>query len=161
DSQKRTILHMAVTGSSSLAAKWALESNSGLLEVEDNMGRTPLHNCDSPRTLQLLLKYGANINYTDKFGMTTLHHKCLQAQAELVQALLSSSPKPDLNLRNNSYGTPLHCAVIGGSIDVVLALLNAGASPNLRDKLGNTPAHIAARLNRPTIMRILIKHGAD
>ncbi|KAK0721372.1 hypothetical protein B0T21DRAFT_338099 [Apiosordaria backusii] len=162
DSRGRTPLHMSVTGPSDLATGWMLEREKNLLEVQDNMGRTPLHYCASATNLELLLSSGANITDPDKFGLTPMHYACFQGKLDLIQAMLKSTAKGNINVRtNNDYGTPLHCAVIRGSIDVVLELLVAGAQPNLTDEQGNTALMVAARLNRPSIMRLLIRHGAD
>ena len=159
DNLARTPLHLAVTGPSNLAAEWILKERQGLLHLEDNLGRTPLHCCASAANLGLLLSKGPNINHTDKYGMTALHRASYLGEFELVQSLLKHKPK--LDLHNNQYGTPLHCAVIGGSVDVVLALLDAEAPVNAVDKRGNSPIHVAARIDRHNILRILIHRGAD
>ncbi|KAK4199630.1 putative serine threonine protein kinase [Triangularia verruculosa] len=161
DSGKRTPLHMAVTGPSELAAEWILSVDPSLLNAKDELGRGALHYCASVANLKLLLDNGADINRPDLQGLTPLHSACYQGNLDLVHALLHASKKPKMDLGNTKYGTPLHCAVIGGSIDVVLLLLNSGAQANLVDRRGNTPLHVAARLNRPSILRVLIRHGGD
>ncbi|EQB54578.1 hypothetical protein CGLO_05566 [Colletotrichum gloeosporioides Cg-14] len=77
----------------------------------------------------------------------------------ITEGLLKKSPI--LDLRNNVYGTPLHCAVISGSADVVNGLLDAGAPIIATDLRGNTAVHIAAKLNRYSILRSLLARGAD
>lgn len=154
DSVGRTPLHLAVTGESDRTAKWILEQRVGLLQVEDLNGRIPLHYCNSAATCHLLLGYnGVNVNHTDKQGMTTLHKACYLGQYKLAEALLKYNP--DLSLANNAYGPPLHCAIINGSVQMVLLLLDAGASLDTTDAWGHTAMHVAARLDRHIIMRLL------
>ena len=148
DSRNRTPLHLAVAGPSSCAARWIIEQRRDLLEVEDCFGRSALRCCA-----------GANINHIDGMGMTALHRTAHNRELELVQTLLRHSP--ELDFPSNVHGTPLHVAVIGGSVDVVRALLDAGAPVNCGDKRGNTALHVAARLNRSAIGRALLDAGAD
>lgn len=158
DSVGRTPLHLAATGDFSFVATWILQKRPGLLYVEDEWGRPPLHYCASPEICGVLLNEGSNVDHADKLGMAALHRACLDGAPELVSALLKA--KPNLTLNNNDYGTPLHCAVISGSVDIVVALLDAGALPDATDKIQNTPAHVAAKLDRHQIMRILKRNGA-
>lgn len=154
DSAGRTALHLAVTGGSDRTAKWILEQRVGLLQVEDQNGRTPLHYCNSAATCHLLLGYnGVNVNHADKQGMTTLHKACYLGHHELAEALLKY--QPELNLANNDYGPPLHCAIISGSVQTVLLLLDAGAPLDTTDAWGNTATDLAAQLGRHIIMRLI------
>lgn len=159
DDLGRTALHLAVTGESDLTARWILEKRVGLLEIEDKHGRTPLHYCTSKVSCDLLLKEnGANVNHTDKQGITSLHRACYLGNHELTRAILESNPH--LHIANNVFGTPLHCAVIKGSLECVLLLLDANASLEATDALGNTALHVAARLDRHAILRLLLSRGA-
>jgi ankyrin repeat protein len=155
----RTPLHLASTGPSNRVVTWILQRKSNLLQVEDTWGRIPLHYCTSATTCKLLLQQGANVDHTDKLGMTALHRASLDGASDLVTSLLEAKPK--VELINNKYGTPLHCGVTSGSVDVVLALAEAGAPLNATDRMGNTAVHVAARLGRHQILRILIRYGAD
>lgn len=159
DDLGRTALHLAVTGESDLTARWILDKKLGLLEVEDKHGRTASHYCTSKVCCDLLLKEkGANVNHTDKQGITSLHRSCYLGNHELTRAILES--KPHLHLANNVFGTPLHCAVIKGSLECVLLLFDANAPLEATDALGNTALHVAARLDRHAIFRLLLNRGA-
>ncbi|KAF5404963.1 hypothetical protein PHET_01633 [Paragonimus heterotremus] len=48
-----------------------------------------------------------------------------------------------LVLKFQDHHTPLMCAVTKGSVQCVLALLNAGARTDLTDEKGDTPLHVA------------------
>ncbi len=65
---------------------------------------------------------------------------------------------------NEAYGngkTLLHYAANRGYPDVVLLLLEKGASINARDDEGGTPLHEAMRYHRDKVARQLIEKGAD
>lgn len=61
--------------------------------------------------------------------------------------------------------TPLHCAASQGRLEIVLALLEAGASPNTQDNQGATPILYVTRFEDPTdhvaITRALLEAGSD
>ena len=59
--------------------------------------------------------------------------------------------------------TPLGFAVFFGQPEVVKALLNAGADPNLpsRESMKVTPLASAAAAKQTELARLLIEHGAD
>lgn len=159
DSAWRTPLHLAVTGPSTRTSIWIVERRPGLLHVEDKFGRTALHYCESAANVNLLLSNGADVNHTDKQGLTTLHRACLRGELDIVRCLLEKNPL--LNLKNNSVGTPLHCAILRGSLDVAVALLEVVAPVNELDEFGETPLHLAASLSRHNIIRLLLQHGVD
>lgn len=64
----------------------------------------------------------------------------------------------NINLRNKGsrYNTALHEAVIGGFKEVAQFLLENGANQLLKDDAGNTPLHLACKLNDIAIARVLI-----
>ncbi|KAI0382883.1 hypothetical protein F5Y04DRAFT_279132 [Hypomontagnella monticulosa] len=159
DSVGRSPLHLAVTGPSKRSADWILLRRPDLLDMEDNYGKTPLHYCYSATNADFLLSKGAEVNYTDKFGLTSLHWACFRGDFDIVRCLLEK--KPLLDLKNNSYGTPLHCAIIRGSLDVTMALLEASAPINEVDRFGDAPLHVASSLCRHNIIRLLVQYGAD
>lgn len=70
------------------------------------------------------------------------------------------------NQGSNSYYlqsglTPLHVASFMGCMNIVIFLLQNGASPNVPTVRGETPLHLAARANQVDIIRILLRNGAD
>lgn len=87
------------------------------------------------------------------------HKACYNGVAEIALCLLKRTPKIDL--KNNIYGTLLHFGVINGSLEVVVALLEAGAPLNETDLKGNTAVYAATKLGQHNIFRILLQQGAD
>ena len=55
---------------------------------------------------------------------------------------------------------PLCQAVVKGDINTVKSMIQAGENLNQRS-LGKTPAHYAARYNKPEILKLLIENGAS
>uniref|UniRef100_A0AAQ4P179 RHD domain-containing protein n=1 Tax=Gasterosteus aculeatus aculeatus TaxID=481459 RepID=A0AAQ4P179_GASAC len=86
----------------------------------------------------------------DEDGDTGLHLAVLHSQQEALKSLtqvVSALPGEEvLNMRNHLYQSPLHLAVITQQREAVEALLLAGADPTLTDRHGNTPLHLASRV---------------
>jgi ankyrin repeat protein len=87
-----------------------------------------------------------------KSGDTATVEELLAADATLIDA------------RDSDGSTPLHCATWKGHLDVVGALLKAGADVNAQNQnehWGTTPLHAAAHANQTSIAKLLLEHGAD
>ena len=67
----------------------------------------------------------------------------------------------DVNVRDDDQRTPLHSAVLGGSVGLVGLLLESGADVNAADSEGYTALHFAAQEHVPELARILIARGAN
>src|SRR5205807_695336 len=57
--------------------------------------------------------------------------------------------------------TPLHMAARRGNLAVALALLDAGAALEARDKKGETPLRRAVNCGHPEFVSLLLARGAD
>ena len=57
--------------------------------------------------------------------------------------------------------TPLHVASFMGCMNIVIYLLQHGASADVPTVRGETPLHLAARANQTDIIRILLRNGAQ
>jgi ankyrin repeat protein len=112
-------------------------------------------------TLRSLLSAGANVNLVDSFGCTALHTVCRRNyRAHLIPILAAA--EADVNSEEKYRGfTPLHFACLLGNVDSVNAMLDAGASVNARDKLGQTPLHTAVQNHHPAIVGTLLEAKAD
>ena len=67
-----------------------------------------------------------------------------------------------VNVRNAVTGaTPLAAAVLAGREEQLRLLLAAGADTTLSDRLGDTPLHLAAKINAPHLALLLLQAGAD
>ncbi|CAH2273084.1 cyclin-dependent kinase 4 inhibitor D [Pelobates cultripes] len=61
----------------------------------------------------------------------------------------------------NSFGKTALQVMMFGSTPVASELLKQGASPNIQDTYGITPAHDAARTGFLDTLQVLVQHGAD
>ncbi|CAM9209156.1 unnamed protein product, partial [Laminaria digitata] len=124
--------------------------------------------------LTQLLREGASASETDSHGWNPLHwassrgsavmtHIILQEtkpSEESGEALSSSDHYSDdegtsnrfdyLNATEGLSGwTPLHLAAIGGHVDVVYLLMEAGCDARVQDKVGDRPINCIKRATKP------------
>jgi ankyrin repeat protein len=99
-----------------------------------------------------LVEAGADIHATWFRGRTALHDAVELVSGdrrgrlrEVVIALVEAGL--DVNVRDESFSTPLHYAVGGEGVDLsaVQALLELGADPSLKNDYGQTPVDLAPK----------------
>lgn len=106
-----------------------------------------------------LLSLGIDVNITDPFhfGQTSLFVAARKGDFTMTQMLLAAEADPNVP-DFTERETPLHVAVESGRIEVVRALVDAGADVNARNNRPQTPLQVAA--NKPEIAAYLREHGA-
>ena len=111
---------------------------------------------DIKRTINLI-KHGAKINATNKYGETALHWAVENGHTEIVEALVKAGAKVDAK-----YGevTALHMAVCNGRADIVNALVIAGADVNEKTIDEVTALHWATEDGNTEIVNLLLANGA-
>lgn len=105
--------------------------------------RLPLHDAIQPESSKLinqLLIRTQNIHQQGTNGNGLLHQAVLRGSREIVLSILARGV--DVNATNNKGQTPLHLlAMRHNSATIAEALLDHGANPEARDKIGCQPLH--------------------
>jgi len=113
-----------------------------------------------PQSVQALLELGSDAAAPGLDGNSALHTAATLQDAQYLRTLLKRGTA--LNVRNTVTGaTPLAAAVLAGREEQLRLLLAAGADATLSDRLGDTPLHLAAKINAPRLALMLLQAGAD
>ena len=124
--------------------------------------------CGSLDTIDVLLNCDVPPGTTDEHGASVLHYVYCRDPIDdrvsydnrlrLVKRLLDEGANP--NALDGWRDTPLHEAASVGEWGACLLMLQAGASPHIRNIFGHTCLHKAVTRNlRPDIVRLLVKEG--
>ena len=137
--------------------------------------------------VDILLKYGANINIVNSYNITPLHYAIKNNHFNVVKLLIENGA--DIEIDGDEYSTPLctACGSIGecnleiakylldkGSkineslhhssifehFEIVKLLIQYGADINAQSYRG-TPLHCACSVGNFEIVKLLIENGAD
>ena len=110
--------------------------------------------------MKALLDAGADPTQAGMDNDTVVHMAAMANDAAYLSELLARGVNP--NVRNAETGSgPLRAALMGERDEQFRALLAAGADPDLADRMGNTPLHVAGQINEPQRALDLLNAGAD
>ena len=93
-------------------------------------------------------------------GMTALHYAAESDFAIIVSKIIEERVRPDINEEEHGI-TPLHCAASRDSLATIIALRNAGANLDAKDKSGFTALHYAAQNKKIEAMGLLATFRAN
>jgi ankyrin repeat protein len=175
----RTPLHACAYTGAAGATRVLLELGADPRAV-DGSGDVPAHDAAAwghTLVLQLLMGAGVELNAANKDGQTVASLARTQDARRVVRApLLSAMHQEDAadvaaklcsagispNSGDGLTGcTALHAAAGRNDLPTVLALLAAGALPDVRDHDGNTALHFAAGHGADAAVRALLAAGSD
>ena len=153
-SENQNILHIACKDAKKQSIEILLSINDNLKEnkldinLKDNIKNwTPIYylldSSDGSETeiLQILIKSGAKINISDKYGITPLHLVSFKGQDEYMSILLQNNV--DINVYDKFNRIPLNYAIMEGQLNSAYYLLESGSNINTKDIDGNTLLHYA------------------
>jgi uncharacterized protein len=145
------------------AAKLLLDKGVSPNQPGDN--ESPLMTAatqENPALLKLLVERGANVNYKNEYGTTALTLAVKNKKPASVKLLLEKGADVSGEDKGNhgTHGTALLLAAQGVRLDLVQALLDAGASAN--ETFNGRPVLLTAVLaGSADIVKALIAKGAD
>ena len=111
-------------------------------------------------SLKALLDAGADPLQPGMDGDTVVHMAAMANDPAYLAELLARRVDPNVANANTGAG-PLRSALMGERAEQFHALLAAGADPDMPDRMGNTPLHVAGQINEPARALELLEAGAD
>jgi ankyrin repeat protein len=128
------------------------------VNVPDKRGIAPLHaaaRSGRAEMVELLLARGADPNTMPSRGFgTPLHFTAFRGQIEVAENLLAHGAR--INAKDDKSGvTPLHLAACAHQDGMVFFLKSRGADDTIQDKLGLTPARLAALMQESETRQLL------
>ena len=127
-------------------------------EIRDDDNYSPLDWASKNarvEVLRVLLEH-ADVNSSDKDGVTALHLASWSGEVAVARVLLANGA--NANARQRDHQTPLHRAVDDG---ITRVLLKHGAYLYARDSKNQTPLHGAMEWGRTNAARVLLEFGVD
>jgi ankyrin repeat protein len=94
-------------------------------------------------------------------GFTPVALAAFFGQPAAVTALIAAGADVNAAARNALKVQALHAAVAGRNLDIVTAVLEAGADPNAQQQAGFRPMHEAGANANRKLAELLLAHGAD
>jgi ankyrin repeat protein len=94
-------------------------------------------------------------------GFTPVALASFFGQLAAAKALIAAGADVNAPAKNPLKVQALHAAVAGRNLEIVEAVLNAGADPNAQQQAGFRPMHEAGTNANRKLAELLLKHGAD
>jgi uncharacterized protein len=114
-----------------------------------------------PDVVDLLIQHGVNVNAASKKGFTPLLFATMKNDSASIRHLIKAGADPDYALPDKDKTKILVVAGAYHSTEAAIALLDGGANPNVADRTGKTPLHMAAQAGTLDLVKKLISKGAD
>jgi len=89
-----------------------------------------------------------------KGKLTPMMEACFKGNLDLVRLFLSYNCDPNENYGDDQY-TPLMLAALGGHAEIMVSLLEAGADPHAKNRIGKTAAMLCGFVGMKESHRIL------
>jgi ankyrin repeat protein len=124
-------------------------------------GYTPLTvalNKSNIDLIELLLRYGAEPNIPNSYGLTALVKSTACGYSEIVEILLDHGANP--NLFSNGYSALIE-ASYHGYCNIIKILLNYGADINITNNRNETSLISAVDSGHIDVIKLLIKKGIN
>ncbi|KAI1264604.1 ankyrin repeat-containing domain protein [Xylariaceae sp. FL1019] len=120
---------------------------------------------DRQAMLELLFAHGARADKKDLYGTTVLEHSVTTSASPSIripELMLRNGADPNQRLKKVAdEPTLLTHALRKGQWDLARLALECGANANLVDKSGRSPLLLAILAGNESLVKVLLKHGAD
>ena len=107
-----------------------------------------------------LVSLGADVNFTNRYGVSALMVACLWDRQDIVRLLLEEGADTDA-VEYAAGSDALLYACLSGNPCIVRLVLDAGATVDTRNRFGRTPLMVAATVGDVEAVRLLMDRGAD
>lgn len=162
----RSALHCAASvlqpNQASEALVHALIERGADVHGLDDQKNTPLHLAarhDCVGMIQALLVHGSEPNARNEHGQTPLHVAVGRGNRAVCLSLIKAGS--EINAQNLTGQTALHAAAcFTDSTDLLVMLLQHGASVHVSNQLGRTPLHLSVMEGETRGLACLLKEGA-
>ncbi|XP_061468019.1 ankyrin repeat and SOCS box protein 2 [Rhineura floridana] len=112
------------------------------------------------KALHDMMKSGKNLAQPNKDGWLPLHEAAYYGQEGCLKLLHKSYPGI-IDQRTLQEETALYLATNGGNIDCMHSLLQAGADPDIANKVRETPLYKACERKNVEAVKVLLQYNAD
>ena len=112
-----------------------------------------------PRSIQLLLRDGADLTEVDHASRTPLYVASMNGRAEAIRVLLAAGANP--NAGRERGRSALRAAAYYGHDECVSLLLEAGADVDAETTGEVTALHLASLMRRLKVVPLLLRAGAN
>jgi uncharacterized protein len=113
------------------------------------------------RIQDILKSHPARVTEHAPDGFTPVALAAFFGQPAAVKALIAAGADVNAAAKNGLKVQALHAAVAGRNLEIVKAVLDAGADPNAQQQAGFRPMHEAGTNANRALAELLLKHGAD
>uniref|UniRef100_A0A8C9G528 Ankyrin repeat and SOCS box containing 2 n=1 Tax=Pavo cristatus TaxID=9049 RepID=A0A8C9G528_PAVCR len=107
-----------------------------------------------------MMKSGKDLSEPNKDGWLPLHEAAYYGQVGCLRLLQKAYPGT-IDQRTLNEETALFLATSRGNLDCLLALLQAGAEPDISNKARETPLYKACERKNAEAARLLVQYNAD
>ena len=113
----------------------------------------------SYETIELLIENGADISYTDSYGVSIFDEAIDLGNINLIKYLIYEKGVNVNKTSRDSQLTPLMLASCYGLLDIVKLLVENGADINARDKLGLSAKDYSRKMLQKSVHKYLDNIG--
>ena len=113
------------------------------------------------RIQEILKSSPARVSEHAPDGFTPVALAAFFGQPAAVKVLIAAGADVKAAAKNALKVQALHAAVAGRNLEIVKAVLDAGADPNAQQQAGFRPIHEAGTNANRALAELLLEHGAD